>query len=139
MRAAQQRLRALADQHRLCQGLLGLEKIGPRGCFGLQLNTCLGACVGREPRTEHDQRLREALQDMQVHAWPFAGAVDLVEQRGEWVQRHRLQDWRYLGTWCSRSGQTHTQAPPGFDLDTYKIVVKPVMMGTVRVEAAPGN
>lgn len=139
VRAAQQRLRALADQHRLCQGLLGLEKIGPRGCFGLQLNTCLGACVGREPRTEHDQRLREALQDMQVHAWPFAGAVDLVEQRGEWVQRHRLQDWRYLGTWCSRSGQTHTQAPPGFDLDTYKIVVKPVMMGTVRVEAAPGN
>ena len=136
VRAAQQRLRALADQHRLCQGVLGLEKIGPRGCFGLQLKSCLGACVGREPRAEHDQRLREALQDMQVHAWPFASAVDLVEQRGDWVQRHRLHDWRYLGTWCSRSGQTHTHAPPGFDLDTYKIVVKPVMMGTVRVEPA---
>jgi len=59
-----------------------------------------------------------------------------VEQSGDWVQRHRLHDWRYLGTWCSRTGQTHTHAPPGFDLDTYKIVVKPVMMGTVRVQAA---
>ena len=136
VRAAQQRLRALADQHRLCQGLLGLENIGARGCFGLQLKTCLGACVGHEPRDAHDERLRAALQDMQVHAWPFAGAVDLVEQSGDWVQRHRLHDWRYLGTWCSRTGQTHTHAPPGFDLDTYKIVVKPVMMGTVRVQAA---
>jgi hypothetical protein len=24
----------------------------------------------------------------------------------------------------------------GFDLDTYKILVKPVLMGTVRIEAA---
>jgi excinuclease Cho len=34
--AAQSKLRELADQHRLCLGLLGLEKISKRGCFGLQ-------------------------------------------------------------------------------------------------------
>lgn len=134
--AAQSKLRDLADQHRLCLGLLGLEKISARGCFGLQVKTCLGACVGKEDRQAHDQRLRAALLDLKVHAWPFPGPVDLVEQRGDWVQRHRIQDWRYLGTWCSKAKQLHTHAQADFDLDTYKILVKPVMMGTVRIEPA---
>jgi len=134
--AAREKLRALGDQHRLCLGLLGLEKVGPRGCFGLQVRTCLGACAGHEPRPAHDERLRQALTDLKVHAWPFAGAVDIVEQRGDWQQRHRLRDWRYLGTWCSRTGQFSAHTPQGFDLDTYKILVKPVMLGTVRMEAA---
>jgi len=135
VRAAQGKLRELADQYRLCLGLLGLEKTGPRGCFGLQLKTCLGACVGREDRQAHDRRLLSALGDWQVHAWPFPGAVDLVEQQGDWVQRHRLRDWRYLGTWCSRTGQGVAHGPEDFDLDTYKILVKPVMVGSVRLEA----
>lgn len=133
--AAREKLRELADQHRLCLGLLGLEKIGQRGCFGLQVRACLGACVGREARQTHDQRLLAALQDLKVHAWPFAGAVDLVEQRGDWTQRHRIQDWRHLGTWCSRTGQMQASGTHGFDLDTYKILVKPVMMGSARIEA----
>ena len=132
--SAQSKLRELADQHRLCLGLLGLEKIGKRGCFGLQVKTCLGACVGAEDRREHDQRLFSALVDMKVQAWPFPGAVDLVEQSGDWVQRHRIQDWRYMGTWCSRANELSTHEQHGFDLDTYKILVKPIMMGTVTVE-----
>lgn len=132
--SAQSKLRELADQHCLCLGLLGLEKISKRGCFGLQVKTCLGACVGKEDRREHDQRLFSALVDMKVHAWPFPGAVDLVEQSGDWVQRHRIQDWRYLGTWCSRTQKLETHAQHGFDLDTYKILVKPIMMGTATVE-----
>lgn len=135
MHRARSKLQELADRHRLCLGLLGLESIGPRGCFGWQLKTCLGACIGKEDRQVHDERLRTALLDLKVHAWPFAGPVDLVEQQGDWVQRHRIQDWRHLGTWCSRARQMHTQAHADFDLDTYKILVKPVMMGTVRVEA----
>lgn len=131
--AAQSKLRELADPHRLCLGLLGLEKIGSRGCFGLQLKACLGACVGREVRAAHDQRLLAALMDLKVQAWPFAAAVDLVEQRGDWVQRHRIQNWRHLGSWCSRTGpgaSGHNE----FDLDTYKILVKPILLGTARVE-----
>jgi len=132
--SAQSKLRELADQHRLCLGLLGLEKISKRGCFGLQVKTCLGACVGAEDRREHDQRLFSALVDMKVQAWPFPGAVDLVEQSGDWVQRHRIQDWRYMGTWCSRTNELSTHEQHGFDLDTYKILVKPIMMGTATVE-----
>jgi excinuclease Cho len=134
--AAQIKLRELADQHRLCLGLLGLEKISQRGCFGLQVRTCLGACVGKEDRRVHDQRLFTALLDLKVHAWPFQGPINLVEQRDDWVQKHRIQDWRYLGTWCSRNGQLTTHAPLEFDLDTYKILVKPIMLGTARVELA---
>jgi excinuclease Cho len=132
--SAQSKLRELADQHSLCLGLLGIERISKRGCFGLQVKTCLGACVGKEDRHEHDQRLFTALTDLKVHAWPYPGAVDLVEQSGDWIQRHRLQDWRYMGTWCSRTNQLTIHDQHGFDLDTYKILVKPVMMGIVRIE-----
>jgi excinuclease Cho len=132
--SAQTKLRELADQHRLCLGLLGLEKISKRGCFGLQVKTCLGGCIGKEERHAHDQRLFSALMDLKVHAWPFPAAVELVEQSGDWVQRHRIQDWRYLGTWCSRIHKIETHEQYGFDLDTYKILVKPIMMGTARIE-----
>ena len=132
--AAQVKLRELADVHGLCLGLLGIEKMGKRGCFGLQVNTCLGACVGKEDRREHDQRLFSALVDLKVHAWPYPGAVDLVEHSGDWVQKHRIQDWRYLGTWCSRSQTSSALESQGFDLDTYKILVKPIMLGTARIE-----
>ena len=132
--AAQSKLKALADQHRLCLGLLGLEKMSKRGCFGLQVKTCLGACIGQEDRRHHDERLVAALADVQIQVWPFPGAVDLVEQRGDWIQRHRIQDWHYQGTWCSRALQFEDRGSAHFDLDTYKILVKPVMMGTVQME-----
>ena len=90
--SAQNKLRELADPYRLCLGLLGLEKISARGCFGLQLKTCLGACARLESRSKHDARLLEALDALKVHAWPYAGPIELVEQQGDWVQRHRIQN-----------------------------------------------
>jgi len=90
--------------------------------------------VGREDRTEHDQRLLGALVDLKVHAWPYPGAIDLIEESGEWIQRHRIQDWRYAGTWCSKTDQFDSHEQQGFDLDTYKILVKPIILGTARIE-----
>lgn len=132
--SAQSKLRELSDQHRLCLGLLGLEKMSQRGCFGLQVKTCLGACVGLEQRNIHDQRLMAALADLKVHAWPFSGAIDLIEQCDSWTQRHRIQDWRYLSTSCSKTGSLQVSVQQSFDLDTYKILVKPIMLGTARIE-----
>ena len=72
-RAAQDKLRELAKEHTLCHALLGLEKPSKRGCFGLQIKACRGACVGQENRTSHDQRLFSALLDMKVHALRVSG------------------------------------------------------------------
>lgn len=136
--AASAKLKELAQQHMLCMSLLGLEKTSKRGCFGLQIKTCLGACVGKEDRQAHDERLFSALMDSQVEIWPFAAAVDIVEERDGWVQRHRVNNWCYMGTVCSRTeskSQLSDVRQHDFDLDSYKILVKPIMLKSVRVEA----
>ena len=135
--AASSKLKEIAQQHRLCLAAMGLEKTSARGCFGLQIKTCLGACVGLEDRREHDERLFAALVDSQVEVWPFSGPVDLIETTGEWVQKHRVNNWCYLGTWCSRAGAAAPLVdfkPTDFDLDSYKILVKPIMLQSVRFE-----
>lgn len=136
--AANAKLKELAQQHMLCMSVLGLEKTSKRGCFGLQIKTCLGACVGKEDRQAHDERLFTALIDSQVEVWPFAGPVDLIEESDGWVQRHRVNNWCYLGTQCSKTqgkNQLSDLKQHDFDLDSYKILVKPIMLKTVKVEA----
>lgn len=135
--AANAKLKELAQQHMLCLSLLGLEKTSKRGCFGLQIKTCLGGCIGKESRDAHDQRLFSALMDSQVEVWPFNGPVDLIEETDGWVQRHRVNNWCYLGTQCSKAGGTSKLSElkqHDFDLDSYKILVKPIMLKTVKVE-----
>jgi excinuclease Cho len=135
--AARAKLKTLAQQHMLCMSVLGLEKTSQRGCFCLQIKTCLGACVGKEDRQTHDERLFSALADSQVELWPFSGPIDLIEEADGWVQRHRVNNWCYLGTQCSKLGEAGKPSklePHGFDLDSYKILVKPIMLKTVKVE-----
>jgi excinuclease Cho len=135
--AAKARLKELAQQHMLCMSVLGLEKSSARGCFGLQIKNCLGACVGKEDRHTHDQRLLSALVDSQVEVWPFSGPIDLIEESDGWVQRHRVNNWCYLGTRCSRASSAsklNEFKQNDFDLDSYKILVKPIMLKSVKVE-----
>ena len=93
--------------------------------------------MGRESRAQHDARLLSALMDSQVEQWPFDGAIDLVEVAGTWVQKHRINNWCYLGTSCSKANSdslpVFTQASD-FDLDSYKILVKPIMLGSVTLQ-----
>ena len=139
--AVRQKLQSLAQQHRLCLQLLGLETVNPRGCFGWQIRQCAGACVGHEARTAHDDRLLQALEDIQIHTWPFPGAVHLVERRGDWVQKHRISHWSYQGTWCSQKGAwiERREGFAGFDADSYHIVVKPVLLQTLAIEPVDGD
>jgi excinuclease Cho len=132
-KSAQERLRELAKEHELCNGLLGLEKLSKRGCFGLQIKMCRGACAGLEERAAHDERLLSSLVDLKVHIWPYKGPIDLVESRDGWTQKHRIDSWRHLGTWCSKTQSTTHQTQSTLDLDTYKILVKPIMLGTATV------
>ena len=133
-RAAQNKLHDLAGAHHLCHGLLGLEKIGKRGCFGVQVKTCRGACIGEEERSLHDQRLCAALDDMKVHIWPYAGSIEVIETKDGWTQRHTIDQWRYLGSWCSKANRFFPNPDQGFDLDLYKILVKPILMDRVEIK-----
>ncbi len=50
-RAALQSLQNLADEQKLCYGLLGLEPVSRgRACFRFALKRCAGACCGQETR-----------------------------------------------------------------------------------------
>ena len=145
-RAAQEGLRKLADQHKLCYGALGLEKLAPgRPCFRAMLHQCAGVCRGDESQGEHRQRLYTALQDLQIATWPYPGTIGLVErftpERSESapphahdVQIHVLRHWCYLGSVAEREQASSLDcAEEGFDADGYKILCKPLLSGRSEI------
>ena len=122
-REAERVLGDLADEHGLCRGLLGLEKLrGGQPCFGHQLHKCKGACVGKESGRAHNVRLLLALARIKLAAWPHPGPVGVREGDGI----HLLDAWRYLGS--ARSDAEIwplLEAPlPPFDADIYKLLRK---------------
>ena len=131
--AARQALQALAEEQQLCRARLGLEAATARGCFARQLGRC-ALCAGQEAAGLHDDRLRAALAQWQVQAWPFDGAVGLVEREGDWIQTHVLQHWAYLGTVEGRALRLPAgHVPPPFDLDGYRILVRPLLGGQAEL------
>lgn len=136
-RAALDALRALADQHKLCYGLIGLEKRQPdKPCFRAMLRQCAGACCARESLQDHQARLVDSLQALQVYCWPYPGAVGLIERHADLYQMHVIHQWCYLGS-VDDSAQAKTLAhqAAGFDADGYKILCGPVLGG--RAEIVP--
>lgn len=130
--AAVQALQSMADQHKLCYGLLQLERhTAPKPCFRALLQHCAGACCGKESRTAHDARLLQALQAIQVTCWPYPGAIGLVESWEGQEQIHVIHQWCYLGS-ADTEAQARTLQQPatGFDADGYRILCKPVLGGT---------
>jgi excinuclease Cho len=136
--AAKEALITLADEHRLCHGALGLEKlVAGKPCFRHMVKRCAGACCGLETRDTHDQRLMIALTQMQVVCWPFESAIALVETcplDDSFVQYHVVRNWCYLGSApdLAHARQLDTVAA-GFDADGYKILCKPILQGAVKV------
>lgn len=138
-RAALQTLQAIADEHKLCYGLLGLESVTRgRACFRSALNRCAGACCGKESKEAHDARLREAMDRMQLVCWPWNGPISLKESFGEMTQYHIIHNWLWLGSVESLDeapALLRTQA--GFDHDGYKILCKPLMAGKFDITVLP--
>ncbi|HNQ09206.1 MAG TPA: endonuclease, partial [Giesbergeria sp.] len=146
-RAAQEGLRKLADQHKLCYGALGLEKLPPgKACFRAMLHQCAGVCRGDESPNAHRQRLFTALLDLQIATWPYPGTVGLVErftpERNESalpphandVQIHVLRHWCYLGSVSKPEEASALDCvAAGFDADGYKILCKPLLSGRSEI------
>jgi len=136
-KAALERLRAIVETEQLCPALSGLEATTRgRACFARQIARCRGACVGAESADEHYRRLRGALEEMRVVVWPYAGPMGIVEECDGWRQTHVIDHWFYLG---SIDDGTPAAAPKrssrrSFDVDTYKILVRPLLRGELRIE-----
>ena len=128
-RSANEALRQLADTHGLCLSLLGLEPPTNRACFRAQLGKCRGACHGKESHSEHQSRLQTALQQLQIHYWPYPGAIAIHEQHGGLEEFHVINHWHYLGSWSTRqeAHQAPAHSPSDFDADSYLILLRPVL------------
>ena len=133
--AALEALRNLADQHKLCYGALGLEKLIPnKPCFRSMLQHCAGVCCGRETPQDHQARLLSSLAAMEVSCWPYPGAIGLVERFNDEYQMHIIQHWCYLGSVGDpKQAKTLASQAAGFDADGYKILCKPILSGTAEI------
>ena len=131
-RDAEKALRNLAEQHRLCQAILGLEKVARgRSCFAYQLKRCAGACVGQESLQDHAERLRQAMTRLRLDVWPYPEPVVLLEGT-DW---HLVDQWCYLGTAQDVDGikTLLAQGRPAFDRDSYMLVRKALQYLPVSV------
>ena len=134
-RMATEALMLMADEHRLCHTLLGLDKPTGRSCFRAQIGKCAGACKGAESLEAHTQRLLSALERWAVHHWPYPGAIALHERHGEIVEYHVVDSWRYIGTYAceAEARQAPKLTGQAFDADCYKILVRPVLLESTPI------
>ena len=113
----------LAGQHRLCRAVLGLEAlVAGKPCFGYQVRTCSGACIGVVSPAQHNLTLRTALAAHQVQVWPFAGPVGIREGG----VMHVVDHWRHLGSARDAAELDDLlrarSVAPGFDADIYSLL-----------------
>ncbi|MFJ4137842.1 endonuclease [Pseudomonas fragi] len=134
-RMATEALMLMADEHRLCHTLLGLDKPTGRSCFRAQIGKCAGACKGAESLEAHTQRLLSALERWAVHHWPYQGAIALHERHGEIEEYHVVDSWRYIGTYAceAEARQAPKLTGQAFDADCYKILVRPVLLESTPI------
>jgi excinuclease Cho len=124
--AAIEQIRDLADQEKLCYGVLGLEKLSAgRACFRYSLGKCGGACCGADTLESHQQRLKDSLESIKIRSWPYPGRIAIEETSGDKAEYHVLNNWLYLGTVSSlASGKEMVTPPSHFDRDSYKILCR---------------
>jgi len=137
-RAALQALRGLADEHGLCLQTLGFETARKGACFRHQIARCAGLCAGKESVHVHHARLAAALTGLKNAAWPWRGAVGVVEEDAarEANEVHVVNQWCYVGTARSQDevpALVEAARRPRFDLDQYRILWRHLTAKRARV------
>ncbi len=116
----------VAKSHQLCHKLLGLEKT-KGSCFGYQLNTCKGACLGEETPITYNFRFLNAFLNQKLRPWPYSGPI-LVNEHDPLSDHHEafvIDKWRLLGRYSEDQTINPLDEPVlSFDLDAYKILVR---------------
>jgi len=144
---ARRRLSDIAVEHTLCLKAMGLEARARRAepdapCFNYQLRRCHGCCVGAERAADHAQRVAQAVEPLRVPAWPYLGAVALVERNAQ-TQR---EDWHLFDRWCwlgsvrtlDAALQLARTTERKFEIDAYRIARQAIARanaGMLQVES----
>ena len=139
-REATNTLRKIAEAYALCPTVLGLEKPvqAGRACFAHQVGKCKGACIGKEPIGVHSARMMAALAKLKLQAWPYPGAIGVVE-RNDFLDEedvHVVDGWRFLGTAKCEADIHELLSRPvdaQFDMDTYKLLKSHMMKGKLAI------
>jgi len=127
---AKKHLTHMASDHELCKKLLGVERASD-ACFGYQLDTCRGACVGREFCAKYNIRFLEAFGKTRLKRWPFDGAIAIYEGKTAHVVSH----WCYLGTFDEHTNSVTPEYH--FDYDTYKILSRHLLAHGTKLRIRP--
>lgn len=119
-------LRELKDQHKLCAIQLGLEK-GKGPCFAYQLKKCNGICCGKENPLVYQMRMQHALAPIKIKGWPYKGAIGIKEynEKSDISCIHIISHWLYLGRVSNESELADFSFDKTVKLDTdfYKICI----------------
>lgn len=117
-------LRKLLKDHTLCSKLMGIEKTSVGACFGRQLLTCRGACIGEEDAKAYNKRFDKAFARYKIKSWPFMGPVAIKDEAEEGEGTAYVVD-----QWCltevisySADQKSSQKVESMFDLDSYKIL-----------------
>ncbi len=88
----------LVERYQLCQKHCGLYK-SKQGCFDFVLKKCYGACIGKEPPADYNDRVLDALSRFQYPHQSFI-IVERGRTPGElgvvWVNDNRYQGFGYI-------------------------------------------
>ena len=141
-REALHALRKLAEAHRLCPVLMGLDNGKDKSsCAQYQQKNCPGACLDKKSRSLHDARLATALAKYRLQSWPYPGPIALSE-RDEFGMRedfHVFDSWRYLGTAHTEEAldsfleNWDISTNKGFDANIYRLISKALKTGNLNV------
>lgn len=140
--SAQEALRTLAAEHRLCWRRLRLERRSGGPCFARQLRRCAGVCVGEEDASAHDARFAAALAPLAIPVWPCTGPAMVHERAafGERADVHVLRDWCWLGTARDDGALADLVAAPPraeFDIDVTRLLLKRFTAGALHLVPVP--
>lgn len=129
---AEKALQGIAAKNELCNKLLGLEAASEGPCFQYSLGRCRGACHGGEDVIRYNLRMQIAFHNLRLTTWPWAGPVGIVEENrnGDRTDILVIYNWMHITTIHQETELSElalTGRSIGFDLDSYKLVVKALM------------
>ena len=64
---ARNAFKSITEKYNLCQKLNGIDSTNKENCFGYELSTCNGACIGNEAPAEYNARVQEFINNNSFH------------------------------------------------------------------------